>query len=607
MMIFYSTFSFETLGKAGPSGVKATFSINDLLLSCTALLALILLMGSTQYALAEITTSTNTTETLEAPPNTPFLTLTGIVVPSSAALSRGQLYWRLQNTTPHSAAIALPYGVKAITELTWQSTQKHLDQTLPQQLPCQAQHRPSRRLTLAPNDCVFYRVDHKRKLGQQWAQLNSSKIWQHKASDWLPTFTRSHRTSHRRFRETPGNIALTLYLPSDLKASSPWEQTHEEKTARHQQGNNAYEALIRPSPRNFDGLLLVGDLSQRQIMMGNSHINVVYTGEQPQQFEKLISWLRRNLRALISASHSFPSERLQVILVPVDNYQTYRRHTSPVPFGHVIRAGDQTVRFFVYERAPLQDLLDDWTAAHEFSHLLLPYLGLEGRWVSEGFASYYQNILMANMGLYKEEEAWQRLLAGITRARRVSPKISPNDSPDVGMAKARMMIYWAGAAFALLADMEIRQRSSQQISQHASEQQALEQQALEQQASQQQTLASVLGQFHQDYPHKVSWELTHFFTTLDGYLDQPIFMPLYHQYADRPGVPNITPLLQQLGVKATPNEEYRHVALQLNNRAPLANLRLQLMSPPSSLATPAAHTQRSAEHSDKDTSENTGS
>ena len=48
--------------------------------------------------------------------------------------------------------------------------------------------------------------------------------------------------------------------------------------------------------------------------------------------------------------------------------------------------------------ASSRDLRTDWTASHEFAHLLLPYVS--DKWVSEGVASYYQNVLQARVACF---------------------------------------------------------------------------------------------------------------------------------------------------------------------------------------------------------------
>ena len=43
--------------------------------------------------------------------------------------------------------------------------------------------------------------------------------------------------------------------------------------------------------------------------------------------------------------------------------------------------------------------MNDWTAAHELSHLLLPYLGRDNSWYAEGFASFMQYQILHAMNL----------------------------------------------------------------------------------------------------------------------------------------------------------------------------------------------------------------
>lgn len=51
-----------------------------------------------------------------------------------------------------------------------------------------------------------------------------------------------------------------------------------------------------------------------------------------------------------------------------------------------------------FHRATTSELSRDWTATHELSHMLLPYVASRDRWLSESLASYYQNVLRARDG-----------------------------------------------------------------------------------------------------------------------------------------------------------------------------------------------------------------
>ena len=116
--------------------------------------------------------------------------------------------------------------------------------------------------------------------------------------------------------------------------------------------------------------------------------------------------------------------------------------------GAAVRAPDAT----------LEELRADWTAVHEFSHLYHPYLGDDGRWLAEGLASYYQNVLRARAGLLAPEEAWRRLEGGFARGRRATGDVA---LAELGRGRgATMRIYWAGAAYWLDADLALRGRGT---------------------------------------------------------------------------------------------------------------------------------------------------
>jgi len=58
--------------------------------------------------------------------------------------------------------------------------------------------------------------------------------------------------------------------------------------------------------------------------------------------------------------------------------------------GHTRRSRRQSVHFYVDPQFSYDALRRDWTASHELSHLVLPYLGAEHIWFAEGFASDMQ-------------------------------------------------------------------------------------------------------------------------------------------------------------------------------------------------------------------------
>ncbi len=228
----------------------------------------------------------------------------------------------------------------------------------------------------------------------------------------------------------------------------------------------------------------------------------------------LIEWLRTvagDLRALYGR---FPLAELRVRLVP---RRGWRADDAAVSFGRVTRRGGEAIELYINPDRPIDEFYGDWTAPHEFSHLLLPAISWRQRWISEGFASYYQNVLLARAGRYTPDTAIRKLREGFDRGRASRPELSPNEASREGIRRARYKIYWSGAAIALLADLALRERSGGRDS-----------------------LDAVLGRFQACcLPSQRRWSGVEFFATLDELAGEPVFLPLYRRYADRPGFPDV--------------------------------------------------------------------
>ena len=166
-------------------------------------------------------------------------------------------------------------------------------------------------------------------------------------------------------------------------------------------------------------------------------------------------WLRRAVRVVGSFGDGFPRERLQVITVPVSYYG------SPVAFGMVRRGGGASVLLLPSAGTELAALEADWVAIHEFSHLWFPRLYRRDRWLTEGFATYLQEILRARCGLQSEERAWERLVDGFGRGRRSGTgRTLVEETKAMNRTGAYYRVYWAGTAFALELDVRLRTNSN---------------------------------------------------------------------------------------------------------------------------------------------------
>ncbi|MGI8561559.1 MAG: hypothetical protein ACR2J7_09045 [Luteimonas sp.] len=182
-------------------------------------------------------------------------------------------------------------------------------------------------------------------------------------------------------------------------------------------------------------------------------IEVVGVADQART-DMLQRWAAEAARTTLTESGRFPLKKARVRIS-----QRAGRGDSPVPWGQTSRRGEVSVLLYVREDATYGELRGDWTAVHEFSHLFHPYLGDSGRWLAEGLASYYQNVLRARAGLLDPDEAWRRLDGGFARGRQATT----GDVTLQALGRSRggtMRIYWAGAAYWLEADLALRRQGT---------------------------------------------------------------------------------------------------------------------------------------------------
>ena len=325
-------------------------------------------------------------------------------------------------------------------------------------------------------------------------------------------------------------IQAKFNLPDDVKVSVPWQQLDEPGT----------EFLLAGSPENASTPIVFGRFDYREIDIPGATLRVsLVEGRTAMNNEAVADWVTVTATDVSLAYGRFPNPSPQVVVIPVAG------STSAVPFGRVIRDGGETVELTVDPDEPIDAYLADWKATHEFSHLMLPYITRDQRWISEGFAQYYQNVLQTRSGAYDKTYAWQKIYDGLERGRLARPELSPNEAAADGSRSGTMKVYWSGAAIALIADVELRERSGGQ-----------------------EGLDDVLGRFQSCcLPSRRVWSGAEFFAKLDTLISEPLFMRLYKRYADTAGFPDTSDLMARLGVSASGGE------ISLKRNAELRSIR----------------------------------
>lgn len=314
-------------------------------------------------------------------------------------------------------------------------------------------------------------------------------------------------------------IQVDFRLPENVQVSVPWQQLDGTRTS----------FLFGRSPESASSPAVFGKFDYREVHVPGATLRVALLDTDAEvNNDAIMAWVRATATDVSLAYGRFPSPSPQVVVIPTDN----SRAPNAVPFGRVIRDGGETVELLIDPTQPMENFLDDWTATHEFSHLMLPYLHREFHWISEGFAQYYQNILLTRAGAYDEQRAWQKLYLGYERGRQSRPELSPNEAAAGDVRSGRMKVYWSGAALALMADVTLRERSGGKES-------------LDVLLERLQTCC---------LPSDHVWTGPEFFQKLDALTSQPVFMPLYRRYADTAGFPDTSEVFERLGLKVDDGE-----------------------------------------------------
>ena len=179
-------------------------------------------------------------------------------------------------------------------------------------------------------------------------------------------------------------------------------------------------------------------------------------GFTPDEQEKMSRWLTLTYQALERYAGTPPFD-IELHL--------HRRDASrePVPWANTRRDGRQALHFYVDPTFTVNEFLSDWTAPHEFAHLLLPYLGRDNAWFAEGFASYLQHSVMVELGVIDAAEAERRRNLKIERALDdldAETLPLPQNMFALRARGAYPTFYWGGAVYFVRVDEQLKAQGS---------------------------------------------------------------------------------------------------------------------------------------------------
>ena len=272
--------------------------------------------------------------------------------------------------------------------------------------------------------CVDYVVNLSKAIKDREAlHVNDSWLVDNRAWLWRPT--------------NKQGISLTFIDDATNKpaiVSVPWPKA--EKA-------NSYNAA--KTALGWSSKMAFGNFDYAELKVNTQSVRVAILGvDNKAKVQELKGWIQHGAEAIASISGSFPVDSAQILVAPLG------RRSEPVPWAEVQRAGLPAVHLYIDQHRPIDQFYADWTLTHELSHLLLPRVSGSARWVSEGLASYYQNVLMARAQLQTADKSWRKLKSGFAKGRKAAKSTSVID------ARRTKHVYWGGAALMFMADVELR-------------------------------------------------------------------------------------------------------------------------------------------------------
>jgi len=131
---------------------------------------------------------------------------------------------------------------------------------------------------------------------------------------------------------------------------------------------------------------------------------------------------------------------------------------TAVRFGQAFGGESPIIRVVVGENITSQMLLRDWILVHEMVHLAMADVPRQHRWWLEGLATYVESIARAQRNYLSEDFIWRNFIERMPQGLPQSGDRGLDQTPTWGRT------YWGGALFCMLADIEIRRLTDNEMS-----------------------------------------------------------------------------------------------------------------------------------------------
>jgi len=278
------------------------------------------------------------------------------------------------------------------------------------------------------------------------------------------------------------------------------------------------------------------------IEVAGGTLNVAFApGEIALPRSALMDWLTTSAKAVSVYFGRFPVASARVLIVPVPG--------SGVQAGTTFGYRGAAIRLIVGSDVTKTELVDDWKAVHEMTHLALPDVEDSHLWLAEGIAVYVEPVARVQAGDLTAEKIWGDMLRDMPKGLPQAGDHGLDHTPTWGRT------YWGGAMFCLLADVEIRKETNNT-------------------KGLQQALRGILdagGDHEKDWN---GWPMQRIFSVGDKTTGTTVLADLYKKMRAKPYAPDLDALWRELGVSVQGGR------IVFEDSAPLASIRRAITAPP---------------------------
>jgi hypothetical protein len=240
----------------------------------------------------------------------------------------------------------------------------------------------------------------------------------------------------------------------------------------------------------------------------------VTDGELTASQADLQPYIERGASAVATYFGGFPLRHVNLHVRAVGGDRVRFGRSSPQDGG--------TIMLLIGSDAKAEALNSDWTLTHEMVHLAFPATkGNNHEWLGEGMATYVEPIARAQAGYLSVNEVWRQFVVYMPRGLPKAGDSGIDSAHGIGR------IYWGGALFCLVADIEIRK-------------------ATHNKKGLQDAFRSIM---RQDGTMAWEWDINTIFETGDQATGTKVLQKLYREWRAKPVDVDLDKLWRELGVE----------------------------------------------------------